>query len=752
MTHNGGLAQANFWFPSPFNDHWAINACKMQLALVGVGASDSNWPSLINDRGYPTAMPSGGGAYWASSQLYIYGSAGTVWTLDWTGTATFTLVPNDGGTITPVVIGSNEIEFTIGGSPSHTFDGQPGNSWLVSLRITAMTGAVSNIRLYRKDHKSLINGTGATSKFTPEFLDRVSGIGVIRFMDWTACNASRMVKWADRNLEADLQWSGNRTKASWFFGTATDAATLNRWLLPSALPTLTNGQIVQFIMPARPAPLVIDTVTSGTVTTFTSASPHGLVNGDKISAVTDSVSGGYVAPMTTRVAPTGLCPLYPVTVTSTTQFTIALNSTGFAAPTGGKFNVWPHFRITDGTVIKDCNGAFTYYNSSWGGTYPRLMSAVYSSAFDCFFMNGDNNGDIIATGVPVEVMIELCNHIRCHPYFNYPHIVEDAWWTGVATIVRDTLLPALTPRFATGNEIWNTGNSFVQTRYAESNALRLYGSLSSNLDYARRVKEVQPLIHAVFGTSRPYIMVFEGQAVGGVPASRAEGNATINPGGSPAGYPINCCDELAYGPYVLPPFTYSTAVNTYPGFLDAVDDWVTGADIDGAFDWLKNEFITPTVPAFSAGNTDQALDGYIAVQHPKWTLAATTYTGRQGSLAVNHYEGGNGVPGYGGLTRGGLPANATSGHSITATDVMNFYLAYLASAQSAEFMREYLTRMKAAGVLYPSQYVLTGGWGASATWGAQKMNDVAGAVTSPTPQFTEFKLWNNAKRRLRITT
>lgn len=743
VPHNGGLAQANLHFPPAYYDNWAINACKIQgNDWVGTSASDTDWPSLINDRGYPQAMPNGGGAFWASSQLYIDGPAGTVWTLDWEGTATFTLTSSVGGSISSATISSNEMEFTLGSGMANAIDGQPSNSWLVSLRITAMSTPVNNIRLYKTAHKSLINGSGITSKITPESLARFAGVGSIRFMDWAHCNANRTAKLADQNTIDDYKWAGAKTKASWFFGTATDSAGLNRWLLPNTLPTLTDGQIVQFVMPARPTRLNPTTVTKGAVTTFDFPAPHGLTTGEFIYSDFDTVSGGFIAAMADRSASTGLPPKFAVTVTNSTQFTIALNSTGFSGPTGGTFSVFPVFTISDGVQTKDVYShlMLSYFNSAWGATYPRLISAVYSSDFGCFMMNGNNSGDVITTGVPIEIMVELCNHLRCNPYFNFPYLSEDAAWTYWATVARDTLLLSLTPRWSPGNEIWNTGNSFYATRIAESNSARLYGSLSSNLDYGRKFKAVQQLVHSVFGAIRPYTMVLEGQAVNGLPTTRIEGNATIN-GGSSAGYPINFADEVAYGPYIYPPFTFSTVINTYPGFLDAIDDWVTGNDISGAFNWLLNELISPTSPSF--GNVDQSLDGYISVQHPKWSTAAASYTGRQGIIRVNHYEGGNGIAGYGALTRGGLPANATSGNSITATNVTNFYLAFLRSAQAATFMRQYLTRMKNAGVVNPSQYTLVSLWSAGATWGAQEMNDVAGAVSSPTLQFTEFKNWNN---------
>jgi hypothetical protein len=743
-SYNGGKAQINLWGTAGYIDNWAINVCKQQ-AFTFQGADSSNvlltnqnWRSLINDRGYPTGMPVDVGAKWVSSQLYIYGVANDVWVLDWPGdTATMSLtLLSGGGGLTENIISSTRREYTITGSPTNTLDAGVTTiaGLLVSLRITAVT-SLSNIRLYRKNDEALLSGSDATSYFTPEFLNRVKQFGVIRFMDWAAINATRIVKWAHRSVLTDYMWGGAVTKGSWWYGTATQGAN-NAYTVPNSLPSLTHGEVVQFAMPARPNVLTVSSVSKGSPTTLNFSTTHGLTTGDKVQADFDAVGGPWLTAMGTKSSSTGVMPNYVATVTGASSITIPLDSTAFADPVG-TFRIHPTPSITDGSTSKICRSKELnlYFNSEWSGTYPRTVTAIYDANFDCFLVGGANSGDIFQVGVPWEVMISLCNYANCHPYFNLPYLADDDHITQHATLVNTTLRKGLIPRNSPGNEVWNTGGSFWSTSYAASNASRLYSSASSNLDYARRVSAVADLLRAVY--TRPYKMIMEMHGVDATATTRFEGNSTIN-GGASSGYPINKCDAIAYGPYIYTPFVFAANPTTYTGFVDQVDNYVQGSAAT-AFDWMLAELTTPSNNAY--GNTDQALDGWVNVYNALWLGVISRYSGRYGTLDLYHYEGGNGIAGPNSISRGGFPAVATSGRTITAANVQAFYYAFLASSQAATLMTNYLTRMAAAGVKFPSQYTISGSWSLDSTWGAQRLNDFA---ASATPQYTALLNWNNS--------
>ena len=728
---------------------WAINFCKMSGPWQASGASDGTWPSLINSTGYPTGMPNGGGAKWISQQLYGYGVAGDVWVLDWVGSATFNLATNGwaSGSISQTLNTSNRQEYTLAGNPQWTDGGLPTAALLLQLQITAISTTPSNIRLYRKDQESLINGSGATAIFNPNFLARTKSFGVLRFMDYANCNGNRVYKWDYINAEANFNWLYQYTNSAWFYGVASQA--LNAYTI-STLPTLTDGLPVQFWMPSRPVTKTVTATVTGNPTQFT-ITGHGLSNGNKITAVPFNDGGGsWTTALSGKVVATGMPPDFVVTVIDANTISIPLNSTGFAAPTG-TFLLMPELTITDGVqsgrvvstfLINPTSSEFNTYAS--GG----LITAVWDATFGVFIMKGDDNG--FSAGVPPSVLITLCNYCRAHPWFTYPFTVETSFWTNLATLVKSNLSSALIPRFESGNEIWNTGTSFAQTAYAESLAAILYGTTgfgqsAYDLAYATRVNTTSNAVAAVLGNGSNWKMVLGVQGVnsGGSQTNRFQGNSTIN-GGTSAGYPGNKADLIAFAPYVIPIFTGTASPApipaNYPGLLDQIDNYNQG-DTTDAFNFLLTEISTPSTPGFTNGKTLQQLDGWVNTYAAGWISVASGYTGRTGAgLEVHHYEGGNGSN-PSSYNSSGFPTTApTSGRTVTYANFQSMWFDFLASAQMGTFETSYLTRMAAAGVKYPSQYYLTGIWLTTDLWGAYRTNVLGAAAT---PWYTALLNWNN---------
>jgi hypothetical protein len=739
---NGGKAQVNL-NPAPYEDMWAINFCKMAGPWQASGASDGTWPSLLNSTGYPTGMPNGVGAKWISQQLYGYGIAGDVWVLDWQGSATFSLATNGwaSGSISQTLNTANRQEYTLAGNPQWTDSGLPTAALLLQLSITAISTTPSNIRLYRKDQESLIDGSGATSIFNPNFLSRTQSFGVLRFMDYVNCNANRIYKWDYINTAANFSWLYQYTNGAWFYGVASQS--FNTYTV-STLPTLTDGLPIQFWMPARPVTLTVTATAVGSPTQFTIAN-HGLSNGQKITAVPFNDGGGsWTTAMTNKVVATGLPPDFVVTVIDANTITIPLNSTGFAAPSG-TFLLMPELTITDGVqsgrvvstfLINPTSSEYSTYAS--GG----LITAIWDATFGIFIMKGDDNG--FSAGVPPSVLITLCNYCGAHPWFTYPFTVESSFWTNLATLWKATGAANLIPRFESGNEIWNT--SFAQTAYAQSLAALLYGTTgfgqsAADLGYATRINTTSAAIAAVLGNGSNWKMVMGVQGVnsGGSQTNRFQGNATIN-GGTSAGYPGNKSDLIAFAPYVLPMFSGSAAVAAnYPGLLDQIDNF-NQSDTTDAYNFLLTEMSTPSDPTFTNGKTLQQLDGWVNTYAAGWISVAAGYTGRQGvGLEVHHYEGGNGAN-PSNFSSSGFPTTAPiSGRTVTYANLQSMWFGFLASAQMGTFETSYLTRMAAAGIKYPSQYYLTGIWLTTDLWGAYRTNVLG---SGPTPWYTALLNWN----------
>jgi hypothetical protein len=65
------------------------------------------------------------------------------------------------------------------------------------------------------------------------------------------------------------------------------------------------------------------------------------------------------------------------------------------------------------------------------------------------------------SGAPVEVMIALANLVGAHPWFNLPHLSDEAYALSFAQMVKEKLDPALAVYLEHSNEVWNWG--FMQS-------------------------------------------------------------------------------------------------------------------------------------------------------------------------------------------------------------------------------------------------------------------------------------------------
>lgn len=68
-------------------------------------------------------------------------------------------------------------------------------------------------------------------------------------------------------------------------------------------------------------------------------------------------------------------------------------------------------------------------------------------------------------GVPLEVMVDLCNRTGINPWFCIPHQASDDYVRRFARQVKATLAPGLTVYIEYSNELWN--GQFEQTRYTD---------------------------------------------------------------------------------------------------------------------------------------------------------------------------------------------------------------------------------------------------------------------------------------------
>ncbi len=86
--------------------------------------------------------------------------------------------------------------------------------------------------------------------------------------------------------------------------------------------------------------------------------------------------------------------------------------------------------------------------------------------------SGNGGGGRFANGISVEHMVQLANELDADPWFNMPHMADDAFVRNFATYVRDNLEPGLTAYVEWSNEMWNSAPGF-ETYFWIADQIRL---------------------------------------------------------------------------------------------------------------------------------------------------------------------------------------------------------------------------------------------------------------------------------------
>lgn len=74
------------------------------------------------------------------------------------------------------------------------------------------------------------------------------------------------------------------------------------------------------------------------------------------------------------------------------------------------------------------------------------------------------------SGVPIEVMVELCNQSGTNGWFCIPHLADDDYIRKIVTMIHEKLDPSLVATFEFSNEVWNS--MFSQTQWAEKQGMK----------------------------------------------------------------------------------------------------------------------------------------------------------------------------------------------------------------------------------------------------------------------------------------
>lgn len=119
-------------------------------------------------------------------------------------------------------------------------------------------------------------------------------------------------------------------------------------------------------------------------------------------------------------------------------------------------------------------------------------------------------------GVPVEVMVDLCNRLGINAWFCMPHLADDDYVRQFAALVKKLLKPELKIYIEYSNEVWNS--MFEQNRYAQQMAKELgIPPLERPWEgagkyYAKRSVEIFKIWEEVFGGRDRLVRVIAWQA------------------------------------------------------------------------------------------------------------------------------------------------------------------------------------------------------------------------------------------------
>ena len=192
-------------------------------------------------------------------------------------------------------------------------------------------------------------------------------------------------------------------------------------------------------------------------------------------------------------------------------------------------------------------------------------------------------------GVPVEIMVALCNRLKINPWFCMPHLASDDYVRRFAAAVRQGLDPSLKIYVEYSNEVWNS--MFEQHRYAEQQAQQLGLGPKDRLwegaalFYARRSVEMFGIWEEVFGDRTRLVRVIAWQAASGPSWTDnmllAQQDTTSH------------CDVLAIAPYLSfmpsPNHKHLRSDEVAKWSVDHVLDEVQADALAESIDWMRKQ-------------------------------------------------------------------------------------------------------------------------------------------------------------------
>jgi hypothetical protein len=301
-----------------------------------------------------------------------------------------------------------------------------------------------------------------------------------------------------------------------------------------------------------------------------------------------------------------------------------------------------------------------------------------------------------ARGVPLEVIIDLCNRQKVDAWFCIPHKADDQYVRHFAEMVRDKLDPSLKAYIEYSNEVWN--GIFSQCPYARGKAVELKLGEPTRpwegacMFYVQRSQEVFKIWEEVFGGTDRLVRVLAWQAA----ASSFWLDGLLMSNATPGQV-----DALAIAPYIS--FNVSGTPKN-PGESSEAQT-VAALTVDQLLDRVEQKALPECIGWMK--NAKQVADKY------KVKLIA--------------YEGGQHLSGV---------ANGQNHDPMT-----QLFMQANAHERMGQIYTTYLNAWKDNGGGLFNVFNSVGEWGKYGSWGLVQFSDQGGTAATSTPKFLAVMRW-----------
>ena len=298
-------------------------------------------------------------------------------------------------------------------------------------------------------------------------------------------------------------------------------------------------------------------------------------------------------------------------------------------------------------------------------------------------------------GIPVEVMIDLCNRLKINPWFNIPHLASDDYVRQFAALVQRALDPRLKAYVEYSNEVWNS--MFEQHRYAEAKGKEMNLGPESRpwegaaVFYGLRSQQIFKIWEDACGSRARLVRVIAWQAAGGTYWTDGMVLGKNETGKN--------ADALAIAPYM----TLCIGPGTKPN-SDTVADWT----VDQVLDYTETNALPECL---------------------EWTRSSKTIADKYG-LRLVCYESGQHLVGVGG---------GENNEKMTQV-----FQAANRHPRMGVLYTKYLDALNKAGVDLTCLWCSTGKWSKWGSWGLTEYWDETGATQ---PKFKAVCDWNQQHTR-----